>query len=277
MDGAFRPVGEGSLPISDLAVQRGVGVFESMKIINKKVLAITSHMKRLEDSAVSVGMKIEGSGIIEEITKIARDGACRDDCPGGGKDAVVKAYITGGDVILHGFFTNPRYFLIFDDGFLVSPEEYCRGVSLQPTAERRPYPTVKSINYLFGLMQAVGRDDVLECLYCPDGYAAETLRSSFFIFREGTIITAPKGTVLNGVTRNIVIELALADGFTVEERQAKVSEFALADEAFITNSLHGVMPVVRIGDTVVGGGKPGPVSRRLRELYDANIERWLDN
>jgi branched-subunit amino acid aminotransferase/4-amino-4-deoxychorismate lyase len=55
-----------------------------------------------------------------------------------------------------------------------------------------------------------------------------------------------------------------------------VSEFALAQETFITNSLYGVVPVIRIGDTAIGNGKPGPGSARLLELYDANIERWLD-
>jgi branched-chain amino acid aminotransferase len=276
IDGAFRPTGEASLPLTDLAIQRGVGVFDSMKIMKKKVLAITAHMKRLEESAICAGMKIEGTGIIEDITRVLREGACRDDCPGDGDSAMAKAYITGGDAIERGFFTDPRYFVIFEEVSSMFSEGLNKGVALQPTSERRPYPAVKSINYLFGLMQAAGLDDVFECLYCPDGYATETLRSSFFICREGRIATAPGGTVLNGVTRNIVIELAKADGFTVEERLPKTSEFAAADEAFITNSLCGVLPVIRIGDTIMADGKPGPVSTRLIELYDANIERWLD-
>jgi branched-chain amino acid aminotransferase len=267
---------EGSLPLTDLVIQRGVGVFDSMKIVKKKVLAITAHMKRLEESAIRAGMKIEGTGIIEELTEALREGACRDDCQGYGESAMAKAYITGGDAIERGFFTNPRYFVIFEEVSSMFSEELSKGVVLQPTSERRPYPTVKSINYLFGLMQAAGLDDVLECLYCPDGYATETLRSSFFICREGKLVTAPEGTVLKGVTRNIVIELAKADGFTVEERRPKVQEFAAADEAFITNSLCGVLPVIRIGDTVIANGKPGPVSGRLCNLYDDNIERWLD-
>jgi branched-chain amino acid aminotransferase len=273
MDGEFRPLGETSLPLTDLVIQRGVGVFESVKIIGGKVLAITAHMERLEGSARGAGIKIDGTGVVDEITRALREGARRDDCGGFG---MAKAYITGGDAIERGFFTAPRFFVIFSQADAVFPEGCENGVALQPTAERRPYPLVKSINYLFGLMQTAGRDDMLECLYCPDGYATETLRSSFFAVLGDRLVTAPDGTVLKGVTRDIVIELAKADGFAVEERLAKVSEFALAREAFITNSLYGVVPVIRIGDTAIGDGRPGPVSSRLAELYGANIGRWLD-
>lgn len=276
MNGAFRPLEEVSLPLTDLVIQRGVGVFESVKIIGRKVLAITAHMKRLEESALGAGIKIGGTGVIDEITRALREGSLRDDCPGGGECAVAKAYITGGDAIDRGFFTAPRFFVIFSQMDPIFPEGCENGVALQPTAERRPYPLVKSINYLFGLMQTAGLDDMLECLYCPDGYATETLRSSFFVVLGGRLVTAPEGTVLKGVTRDIVIELAKADGIAVEERRPEVSEFALAEEAFITNSLYGVIPVIRIGGTAIGNGKPGPVSARLLELYDANIEKWLD-
>lgn len=273
MNGAFRPLEEVSLPLTDLVIQRGVGVFESVKIMNGRILAITAHMKRLEESALGAGIKTGGTDVIGEITRAFREGARRDDCRGCG---LAKAYITGGDAIEHGFFTAPRFFVIFSESDSILEEGCENGVALQPTSEQRPYPLVKSVNYLFGLMQTAGLDDVLECLYCPDGYATETLRSSFFIVLDGKLVTAPEGTVLKGVTRDIVIELAKADGFSVEERRPAVSEFALAQEAFITNSLYGVVPVIRIGDTPIGNGKPGPVASHLLELYDANIERWLD-
>ena len=158
----------------------------------------------------------------------------------------------------------------------ISPEEYKTGVALQPTTERRPYPLVKSINYLFGMIQGAGRDDILECLYCPDGYVTETLRSSFFICREGKIITAPLGQVLGGVTRNIVIELARENGFTVDERCPEVSELSVCDEAFLTSSGKEVLPVVRVGETQIASGKPGPATMHLQKLFRENFRKWLD-
>jgi branched-chain amino acid aminotransferase len=129
---------------------------------------------------------------------------------------------------------------------------------------------------MVGLIESAGRDDTYECLYCPDGKITETLRSSFFICREGKIITAPVGVVLDGVTRGIIIGLARENGFSVEERCPEVSELAKADEAFITSSWKEVFPVVRVGDTVIGNGKPGPVAARLRQLFKANFDKWLD-
>ncbi|MDR1966982.1 MAG: aminotransferase class IV [Synergistaceae bacterium] len=275
MNGAFCPTGECSLPVTDLSVQRGVGVFDSLRIYERHAFAITAHMERLAESARLAGIDAAGGEIIRDITRAVREGALRDDCPNGG-DCIAKAYITGGDAVERGLFPNPRHFVIFEEGPKVHPEEYKNGVALQPVDGNRPYPAVKSINYMFGLMQSAGRDDVLECLYCPGGHVAETLRSSFFICKGGRLATAPLGSVLGGVTRNIVIELALENGFEVEERVIELAEMPFVDEAFITSSWKEVMPVVRVGDAKIASGKPGPIAARLEALYRANLYRWLD-
>lgn len=270
----FRPTGDCRLPITDLVIQRGVGVFDSIRIYDRKAFALAEHLKRLEDSAEGAGIRNYG-GIIEDMYGIIREGVKRADCPNHG-DCIVKAYITGGDVNDCGYFPEPRYFVIFEEGPAILAEEYATGVALQPTTVERPYPLVKSINYLFGLMQSAGKANVLECLYCVDGKATETLRSSFFICKDGKIITAPVGKVLGGVTRNIVVELARENGFQVEERCPLLSELAAADEAFLTSSWKEVIPVVKIGDTTIGNGKPGPVAVHLGKLYKSALGRWLD-
>jgi branched-chain amino acid aminotransferase len=274
-DGVFRPTEQCALPVTDLVIQRGVGVFDSIRVYDGRAFAITAHMERLEKSARLIGIELGDGTIIKKMTETVREGARRPDCPDGG-DCIAKTYITGGDVNANGKFPEPRTFIIFEACGKTSPEEYEKGVALQPTDEGRPYPLAKSVNYLVGLMQGAGRDDVLECLYCPGGKITETLRSSFFICRDGKIITAPVGAALDGITRGIVIELARENGFTVEERCPEVSELAAADEAFLTGSLKEVLPVVRVGETVIGGGKPGPVAARLQNLFRANLDRWLD-
>ncbi|MDR2779587.1 MAG: aminotransferase class IV [Synergistaceae bacterium] len=275
INGEYLPTEKCSLPVTDLVIQRGVGVFDSIRIYGGKALAITAHIERLGESARIAGINVKDGEIIRDITRAVREGALRADCPDGG-DCIAKAYITGGDLVTRGTFPNPRHFVIFESGPKVKPEEYQNGAALQPTAEGRPYPLVKSINYLVGLMQEAGREDVLECLYCPGGKIMETLKSSFFICRDGRIITAPIGSVLGGVTRNIVLELAREDGFKIEERCPDISELKLADEAFLTSSWKEVLPVVRVGDTKIAGGKPGPVAAHLQKLYRANLDRWLD-
>jgi len=275
MNGEWKPTGECALPVTDLSIQRGVGVFDSVRYYGEKAFAITAHMNRLEEGARAVGIDVEDGTIIAGLTRAVREGGTHPDRPM--KDiCIAKLYITGGDVVKRGLFPNPRHFVILEEYALVSPEELNAGAALQPTTERRPYPLVKSINYMFGLMQGAGRDDILECLYCPDGYVTETLRSSFFICKDGKIITAPLGQVLGGVTRNIVIELARANGFSVEERCPEVSELSICDEAFVTSSGKEVLPVVRIGETRIANGKPGPVAAQLLKLFRENYSKWLD-
>ena len=272
-EGEFHPTEECCLPVTDLAIQRGVGVFDSIKLYERRAFALSMHLKRLEESAKGSG--INYGGIIESMFDIIRAGAKRADCPDEGT-CVVKPYITGGDINNFGSFPNPRHFVIFESGPVIKEEEYKTGVVLQPTSEERSYPLVKSTNYLSGFMKSAGMHDVLECLYCPGGEVTEALRSSFFICREGKIITAPVGRVLGGITRSIVLELARENGFSVEERCPLVSELSSASEAFLTSTWKEIMPVVRIGDTVINNGKPGPVTQHMRKLFRESLHRWLD-
>ena len=272
-NGEFRPAGECGLPVTDLVVQRGVGVFDSIRVYDGNAFALREHLERLRASAESAG--IACGGIIDSLYDVIREGAKRPDCPDGG-NCIVKAYITGGDVNNCGSFPEPRYFVVFESGFGPNDELRKRGVALEPTTAARPYPTVKSINYLFGIIHSAGKQDVMECLYCPSGEITETLRSSFFLFKDGRIITAPVGRVLDGITRGIVLELAREDGFIVEERCPLVSELSEASEAFLTNIWNEVMPVVRVGDRVIGDGRPGTVALRLQELFRSSMHRWAD-
>lgn len=272
-NGSFRPVSQCSIPITDMAVQRGVGVFDSIRTFKCRAFALQDHMERLALSAKTAG--IDADAVIAPMRDAIREGIKRADCPGHG-DCVVKAYITGGDVNETWRFPSPRWFVIFTEAVMPTREQYAAGVALEPTDARRPYPVVKSMNYLPGFMSVAGMDDVAECLYCPDGKVTETLTASFFICSGGRLITAPVGEVLAGVTRGIVVGLARDAGYKVDERCPDVSELEGADEAFLTSSLREVLPVVRVGGKAIGRGKPGPVSSHLLQLYRANIEAHLD-
>jgi branched-chain amino acid aminotransferase len=259
--------------VTDLAIARGVGVFDSLCSFEGTPFALEEHMKRLEESALRVGIAVGDT--VDRIRQIILDGLLRDDCPNDG-NCIVRSFITGGDTNDLGLFPNPRHFIIFDKAEPLSDEEYKAGTALHPTSEGRPYPLIKSINYLVGIMQIAGLDDVSECLYCPGGEITEALKSSFFLYRNGTIFTAPLGMVLGSVTRNIVIDVARTYGFKIVERAPRLVELQDADEAFITGSLKEVLAVVRVGETVIGDGKPGPVSSRLLRLYRDYRDRRLE-
>lgn len=269
----FRPACECTLPVTDQAIQRGVGVFDSIRVYDRRPFSLSAHMDRLASGAESAG--IAAGNIPSRIAEAIREGAQREDCPNDG-NCLVKAYITGGDVNRRGRFPNPRFFTLFEKGPDIPPSEYQKGIALDLARQGRPFPLVKSINYLFGYMQTSQGDEVMECIYCPGDELLETLTSSFFLCSEGKILTAPVGKVLDGITRNVVLKLAEENGFKTEIRAPLLSELATADEAFLTGSWKEVLPVVRIGEAKVGNGRPGPVAQHLLKLFRSNIDRWLD-
>lgn len=275
-EGEYMPVEKCLLPITDFIFQRGVGTFEAIRVYDGHPFGLKAHLERFANSIESAGIATDKINIAE-VEKIIRDGLKRDDCP---KNCSAKPYATGGDVNSpKGHFPNPRLIVVFEPVVAAKTEsEVKNGIALLPNRMYRPNPLVKSINYLFGLIP-LGKSDgsFFESLYIsPDGEIAEGMTSNFYLVKGNKIITAPVGKVLKGVTRGIVLTLAKENGFEIEERCPRESELAEADEAFITGSVKEVVPVVRVGDTQIGNGKPGTVAKKIQDIFTANLSRWFD-
>lgn len=267
----FTPTEECVLPVTDMLIQRGVGVFESIRTYGGKTFAMEMHLERLASSASQCGMN--AGEIIGALPRIIKDGTARHATPDG--ECLVKPFITGGRLNRHGTFPEPDFFVIFED--LPKPAESSRqGVELMPNYMERPFPTIKTTSYITGLIPLGGAEQAFETLYCPNGEITESMSSNFFLCAGGKMITAPQDRVLSGVTRNIILTLAAENGIEVEERCPLTSELDTAQEAFITGSIKELLPVVKIGDRVIGGGKPGPVAEHLYDLFVKNRDRWLD-
>lgn len=271
MDGRFAPLFECRLPVTDMAVQRGVAVFEAVRIYEKRLFALDMHIERFAKSAGSAGIAAER--ILAELPDIILSGVKKDECP---EEGLVRPYITGGDINNKGRFPEPRFFVIFGGINKTPDDERRRGAVLLPNRMERPFPFCKSINYLFALMPLGGGDPINhESLYIHDGEITEAMTNNFFLYKDGRIITAPTNRVLDGVTRNVVLTLARENGFTVEERCPLESELYEASEAFMTGTVNEVISVVRVGDTKIGNGRPGPVAARLYDLFLSEMGRWL--
>lgn len=269
IDGTFVKPEEAKLPLSDLIIQRGVGVFEAFASFNLKPLMLTPHMTRFIASAQSSG--IANIPDVEYMKGIVREGIAKI-----GHDVRIRTFLTGGDYFdaEKGNFPEPRFFVIFDEAGLITPEERERGVILEPVNFGRDNPEVKSVDYRATYQMPAG---AYEILYCPNGEITEGGHSTFFlVLKDKTIITAPLNRVLKGTTRSAIIELAKQEGLNVEERCPLWSELAGASEAFVTGSIKMVVPVVKIGGITISDGKPGIITRRLSELYAKHIEKWLE-
>ena len=272
-NGKFAPVSECAIPVTDMSIQRGVGAFESIRVYEGRPFAMMPHLERLAGSAAGAG--IEAADIISKLPELIKEGLKREDTP---KDGLAKPYITGGDINNKGHFPEPRFFIIFDEVHKPTIEEQRDGIALEPNRQNRPFPLIKSTNYLFGLIPlSKSTSGNFESLYItPEGEITEAMSSNFYICIDGKIVTAPVGKVLKGVTRDIILTLAKEANFKIEERCPLESELARADEAFITGSVKEVLPVVRVGEQKIGNGKPGPVAQHLQKLFISNMERWLD-
>jgi branched-subunit amino acid aminotransferase/4-amino-4-deoxychorismate lyase len=111
-----------------------------------------------------------------------------------------------------------------------------------------------------------GADDVL--FLDTAGHCSEASSSNLFL-RTGEMLVTPPLTcaALPGITRALVFALARAQGLAVEERICELDELHAADEAFLTSSLRGIAPLVRVAGRAIGSGAPGDVTRRLRAAY----------
>lgn len=259
---------EAVLPLSDLIIQRGVGVFEAFASFDGRPLMLTPHMNRFTASAKSSG--IANIPDVEYMKGIVREGIAK-----AGRDVRIRTFLTGGDYFdaKRGCFPEPRFFVIFDEAGLITPEEREHGVVLEPVAFGRDNPEVKSVDYRATYQMPEG---AYEILYCPNGEITEGGHSTFFLVLGDKLVTAPLNRVLRGTTRSAIVELALQEGLTVEERCPLWSELAGASEAFVTGSIKMVVPVVKIGGITIGDGRPGKITRRLSELYKKHIEKWLE-
>lgn len=266
------PLEECRIPVTDLAILRGIGVFDSIRSYGKNIFALNEHLERLKESAKKCG--IEADSIMKELPAIIKKGVNHELAPN--KDMVIKPYITGGEINDHGHFPKPDFFVIFEEAHVLSPEELNNGVALRPVYMQRPFPEAKSTNYLTGYVPMIGaKPNEFEALYIVNGEITESTASSFFLCKEGRIITAPVGKVLRGITREILIQLLRKNNFTVEERCPLESELSQADEAFISGSVKEILPVIRIGDQTIGNGHPGPVAKHVHKLFLSNLKRWM--
>jgi len=271
-NGVYLPLEEVCLPVTDLLVQRGIGVFDSIRTYGGRPFALKEHLRRLERSAREASMKLPLS--LEALERVIRDGISRMGREG---DVTIRPYVTGGRVIDDCRFAEPDLFVLFEKMTPPPAERYEEGVSLLPIPFSRPFPAMKSIDYMtpyVSRLRAGGGD--FECLYCPDGTITESTAGNFFLVLDGTLVTAPEETVLEGVTRGIILDLAQEAAIAVERRSLRVEELPVADEAFITGTSKEVTPIVRIGAVTIGDGRPGPMTRRLHDLLRDHIERWLE-
>jgi branched-chain amino acid aminotransferase len=267
VNGKFVPAGEAALPLNDLGIVRGYGVFDLLRTYSGVPFRLREHVQRLEYSAAQIGLELPWS--TEELEKIAMATFQRNSLP----DASIRIIVTGGPS--SNFMTpqnKPSLIVMVQPVNPYSEDVYQRGTKVVTTTVERAMPTVKSINYIGAIFAMKSADPVgaVEAIYrTPQDTVTEGTRSNLFVLRDNQLITPSEGA-LRGITRQAVIEAA-SDLLDVCEETIHYADLCASEEVFLTSTTKEVLPVVQVDDCRIGDGTPGPKTQRIRELFQALV------
>lgn len=248
---------EASLPVGDLSIQRGYGLFDYLKIVDGVPLYLEEHLDRLYYSAGQMRLPLLPHR--EELKDIIRQLMERNGLPHSG----IRITLTGG-LSPDGYsIAVPNLVLHQSPLTLPGPEAFQKGIKLMTYAHQRQLPHVKTTDYIMAIwlqpqVKESGADDIL---YCPGGLVGECPRANVFAVIDGVLVT-PADKVLKGVIRRQVMHLA-KDLIPVEERVITLDELKGAEEVFITSTTKQVLPVRQIDNAVLLTEGPGSVTQEL--------------
>lgn len=155
---------------------------------------------------------------------------------------------------------------------------YEQGVRVVQTRAHRENPTLKSTAFITASQAEraqLAEQNAFEGLIVQDGLILECLTSNFFYVRDGKLGTAARG-ILNGVTRHEVLHVARTAGIKIVYEPLPIREADQIDEAFLTSSSRGIVPIVDLDGVQIGSGQVGEVTRRLMALYEADVEKRVE-
>lgn len=269
IDGHFVPSSQASVPVTDLSVLRGYGVFDFLRTYGRRPFELAAHLDRLENSAELIGMALPWGR--EELVSIIHETLRRNPHH---SESAIRIVVTGG--LSSDFITPeqpPRLLVLVTQARPLPAQWYVDGVKVCTASMERVLPTVKSINYIPAIiaLQQARHNGAVEALYTTnDGRVLEGTTTNVFIVRNGTLIT-PEAGILAGVTRGVV--LRLAQGLLpVQIADLPLPELYAANEVFITASNKEVLPVVQVDGMVIADGRPGPHTREIMQAYRAATE-----
>jgi len=279
MDGELVAKDDAKVSVYDHGLLYGDGVFEGIRIYNGRVFQCTAHMDRLFNSAGKIRLEIPytKSQLVDAMNLCIRE----NGLTGSGYIRLVATRGVG-TLGLHPFYCpRPSVFIIADQIQLYPPELYETGMAVIIAKRPRISPTmldpsVKSLNYLNNILAKVESIDVglLEAVMLNDkGNVAECTGDNIFLVTGGVLITPPVSAgILVGVTRSVAISLAKRAGIELFERDVTPEELKSADEIFLTGTAAEIMAVTKVDETVIGDGKPGPVTMQLLKAFRAFID-----
>jgi branched-chain amino acid aminotransferase len=273
LNGQLVEKAEAKVSVFDHGLLYGDGIFEGIRIYGGKVFHLEEHISRLFESAGHICLEIP-------LTQQEMIEAVHHTVQANNKgDGYIRLVVTRGVGTLGldpGKCSNPQVIIIVDDISLYPREFYDNGLHVITSSFVRnpPHsmsPRVKSLNYLNNILAKVEavRAGCQEAIMLNHlGEVAECTGDNIFVVKHGIVRTPHLNAgILEGITRNAVIDLAREDGLEVQEISLSRHDIYSADECFLTGTAAEVVPVVVCDGRTLGNGKPGPITRQLAERF----------
>ena len=256
----------------DSAVQGGDAVWEGLRLYHGRIFRLAEHLDRLRASAQALAFGPVPSD--EQITEQIR----RTLAANGMRDSVhIRLTLTRGVKLTSGM--DPRLNQAGPTLIVLAefkdPVYDAAGVTLITASVRRPAPDcldpkIHHNNLLPSILAKIeanvaGADDAV--MLDPRGFIAETNATHIFMVIRGTLATPTTASCPEGITRAAVLELAASAGLACQAGDYTLPQLYTAEEAFVTGTMGGLAPVVRVDGRTIGDGTPGPVTKRLTTLF----------
>ncbi|WP_191560687.1 branched-chain-amino-acid transaminase [Metabacillus idriensis] len=255
----------------------GDGIFEGIRVYSGNIFRLNEHMKRLYESARSILLNMPYTQ--EEMTDLTVKTVEKN----GLDDAYIRLVVSRGvgDLGLDPYKCKEANVVIIVEPLSIFPKHlYETGIDIVtvPTRRNRPdvlSPKVKSLNYLNNVLVKIEAHlaNVSEALMLNDqGYVAEGSADNVFIYKNKKLLTPPGYLgALEGVTRNVIIEIAEELGYDVREEPFTRHDVYTADEVFLTGTAAEVIAVVKVDGREIGDGHPGEHTNRLLECFREKV------
>jgi branched-chain amino acid aminotransferase len=283
INGGFSPQSEAKVSVFDHGFLYGDGLFEGIRAYNGQVFLCREHLDRLYDGANCLMIAIPLSK--KEMREMLYECLRRNSL----KDAYIRLIVSRG---IGDLGLDPRKCSKKGSIFCIAasitlyPEEFYRtGMKIITSAVQRSHPEclnprVKSLNYLSNIMakvEAINGGCEEAVMLNHRGEVAECTGDNIFIVKRGAVKTPPPSAViLEGCTRNCLIDVARKNGIEVREETLSRFDLYTADEFFLTGTGAEFIPVVECDGRAIGSGKPGPVTLGLLDKFREFIKSYQD-
>src|SRR5262245_785749 len=277
IDGEFFPREAAKVSVFDHGLLYGDGVFEGIRVYNRRVFRHDAHLDRLFASAQALALTIPLSR--DEVKAAVEETVRRNQRD----DVYIRLIVTRGVGEL-GIdplsCPRPSVIVIVNDVRVYPRELYAGGIKVMTSATRQVSheavdPRIKSLNYLKNILakidaQQAGAHEAI--MLNAEGFIAECTADNLFVVHGGQLLTpSPQDGALGGITRGVILELAAEARIPGSEARLTRYDLYTADEAFVSGTGAELMPIAVADGRPLGDGKPGPITRRLTEAFHALV------